>query len=202
MAQRWKEHTSDTGCLFASLQKAVDAVFIMLGYCASVRFGDVERWVRKEFLVRQNEISFSEGKGVGEQFMLKVLERRKARLVCVHCKNAKEKKKEANDDYDAHLQFFSTLMGFPPPVSSSISWQAPAVLYPRWWHTVPQLFYQACDPHNKAASTAVWMQSTRRKTGKRGSVDDRVWGTIKQGGSRKAGGCGRKEMERSEEEQE
>lgn len=50
--------------------------------------------MRKEFLVRQNEISFNEGKGVGEQFMLKVLERRKARLVCVHCKNAKEKKKK------------------------------------------------------------------------------------------------------------
>lgn len=69
---------------------------------------------------RQNEISFNEGKGVGEQFMLKVLERRKARLVCVHCKNAKEKK-EANDDYDAHLQFFFTLMGFPPQISSSIT---------------------------------------------------------------------------------
>lgn len=41
----------------------------------------------------KKKISFNEGKGVGEQFMLKVLERRKARLVCVHCKNAKEKKR-------------------------------------------------------------------------------------------------------------
>lgn len=32
-----------------------------------------------------------------------------------------KKKKEANDDYDAHLQFFSTLMGFPPQISSSIT---------------------------------------------------------------------------------
>lgn len=56
--------------------------------------------------MERKKISFNEGKGVGEQFMLKVLERRKARVVCVHCKNAKEKKEEANDDYDAHLQFF------------------------------------------------------------------------------------------------